>query len=125
MIKTLFIFFLLIINYGVAFNTNSATSGNNNDSDTVYSNPIIQRSLPDPTIIKADDGNFYLYATEDIRNTPIYKSADLVNWNYAGTAYIKISRPDGESDGELWASGINYINEKNVFCYSITAPETG
>lgn len=72
-----------------------------------------------------EDGNFYLYATEDIRNTPIYKSADLVNWNYAGTAYIKISRPDGESDGELWASGINYINGKNVFCYSITAPETG
>ena len=120
MIKTLFIFFLLIINYGVAFNTNSATSGNNNDSDTVYSNPIIQRSLPDPTIIKADDGNFYLYATEDIRNTPIYKSADLVNWDFTGTAFTKNSRPDFEPDGGLWAPDINYINGKYVLYYSMS-----
>ena len=36
-----------------------------------YNNPVIDYSLPDPTIIKADDGYFYLYATEDIRNLPI------------------------------------------------------
>src|SRR5690554_5477400 len=120
MIKTLFIFFLLIINYGVAFNTNSATSGNNNDSDTVYSNPIIQRSLPDPTIIKADDGNFYLYATEDIRNTPIYKSADLVNWDFTGIAFTNESRPDFEPQGGLWAPDINYINGRYVLYYSMS-----
>lgn len=29
-----------------------------------YSNPVIDYSLPDPSIIKGDDGYFYLYATE-------------------------------------------------------------
>ena len=32
-----------------------------------YSNPVINYSLPDPTVIKADDGYYYLYATENIR----------------------------------------------------------
>ena len=61
----------------------AACSANNNDpapapEKTTYSNPVIARSLPDPTIIKANDGYFYLYATEDVRNMPIYKSKDLI-----------------------------------------------
>ena len=44
-----------------------------------YSNPVINESLPDPTVIKADDGYFYLYATENIRNVPIYRSENLVS----------------------------------------------
>ncbi|MDD3723983.1 MAG: arabinan endo-1,5-alpha-L-arabinosidase, partial [Bacteroidales bacterium] len=46
---------------------------NSLESNT-YKNPVINYSLPDPTVIKANDGFFYLYATEDIRNTPIYCS---------------------------------------------------
>lgn len=44
-----------------------------------YSNPVINYSLPDPTVIKADDGYYYLYATENIRNLPIHRSKDMVN----------------------------------------------
>ena len=28
-----------------------------------YYNPVIDKNTPDPTIIKAPDGNYYLYAT--------------------------------------------------------------
>lgn len=63
------------------------------DLDNLYRNPIINRSLPDPTIIKAEDDNFYLYATEDTRNTPIYKSANLVDWQFVGTAFTELN-PD-------------------------------
>ena len=49
-------------------------------TEKVYENPVINYSLPDPSIIKAKDGYFYLYATEDIRNTPIHRSKDLINW---------------------------------------------
>ena len=45
-----------------------------------YQNPVVNKSLPDPTIVKAEDGFFYLYATENIRNVPIHRSSDLVNW---------------------------------------------
>ena len=49
------------------------------EAKSTYRNPVIDYSLPDPTIIKADDGYFYLYATEDIRNTPIHRSRNLVD----------------------------------------------
>ena len=35
-----------------------------------YTNPVVNYSLPDPTVIIAQDGYFYLYATEDIRPKP-------------------------------------------------------
>ena len=36
-----------------------------------YHNPIIPVSVPDPTVIRADDGYFYLYGTENTHNLPI------------------------------------------------------
>jgi arabinan endo-1,5-alpha-L-arabinosidase len=35
-----------------------------------YKNPVVNLSLPDPTVIKGADGYFYLYATEDIAPLP-------------------------------------------------------
>ncbi len=86
----------------------------------VYENPVVPKSLPDPTIIKADDGHFYLYATENIRNTPIHKSADLVNWAFVGTAFTDETRPNFEPQGGLWAPDINFINGKYVLYYSMS-----
>src|SRR5690606_8786943 len=86
----------------------------------VYYNPIIPTSLPDPTIIKAQDGNFYLYATEDIRNVPIYKSTNLMDWKSVGTAFNNATRPNFEPNGGIWAPDINYINGKYVLYYSMS-----
>jgi len=79
-----------------------------------YQNPVIHRSLPDPTVIKANDGYFYLYATEDIRNIPIYRSPNLIDWEFMGTAFTDQTRPTFVSRGGLWAPDINYINGKYV-----------
>jgi arabinan endo-1,5-alpha-L-arabinosidase len=86
----------------------------------MYANPVVGRSLPDPTVIRADDGAFYLYATEDIRNTPVYRSADLVNWTYIGTAFTGSTRPDFEPGGGIWAPDINCINGQYVMYYSMS-----
>ncbi len=85
-----------------------------------YTNPVVNYSLPDPTVIKAQDGWFYLYATEDIRNTPIHKSANLVDWEFVGTAFTEQTRPDFEPKGGLWAPDINYINGRYVLYYSMS-----
>ncbi|NDV94492.1 arabinan endo-1,5-alpha-L-arabinosidase [Dysgonomonas sp. 521] len=85
-----------------------------------YHNPVVALSLPDPTIVKAQDGLFYLYATEDTRNTPIYKSDNLVDWTFAGTAFTDATRPTFEPNGGLWAPDINYINGKYVLYYSMS-----
>jgi len=88
--------------------------------ENVYSNPVIDKSLPDPTIIKTSDGTFYLYATENTRNTPIYKSKNLVDWDFVGTAFTEATRPTFEPNGGLWAPDINYINGKYVLYYSMS-----
>lgn len=85
-----------------------------------YSNPIIEVSLPDPTVIKTTDNVFYLYATEDIHNIPIYKSYNFVDWVYVGTAFTDETRPDFMKDGHLWAPNINCINGEYRMYYTLS-----
>lgn len=83
-----------------------------------YENPVIDTSLPDPTVIRAQDGYFYLYATENIRNVPIYRSADLVTWRYMGTCFTDQTRPQMVPGGSVWAPDINYVDGQYVLYYS-------
>lgn len=87
---------------------------------STYANPVINYSLPDPTVIKGDDGYFYLYATEDIHNTPIHRSKDLVHWDYVGTAFNDDTRPSFEPKGGIWAPDINKIGDRYVMYYSMS-----
>ena len=98
---------------------NGLGNGDQNENK-VYHNPVVAQSLPDPTIIKAPDGWFYLYATEDIRNIPIHKSKDLVNWEFVGTAFTNETRPGFEPKGGLWAPAISFIKGKYVMYYSMS-----
>ena len=107
--KKIFLFLLLMISsIGFAQDT------------TTYTNPVVPRNLPDPTLIKASDGWFYLYATEGIRYTPIFRSNNLVDWSFVGTAFSKETRPTFEPQGNLWAPDINYIGGKYVLYYSMS-----
>ncbi|MFV0332418.1 MAG: family 43 glycosylhydrolase [Dysgonomonas sp.] len=101
-------------------NCNASNRIINKDEPIHYSNPVINKSLPDPTIIKAQDGYFYLYATENVRNTPIYKSKNLVDWTFVGTAFTDVTRPTFEPKGGLWAPDIEYINGQYVLYYSMS-----
>lgn len=89
-------------------------------AENIYTNPVVNYSLPDPSVIKGDDGYYYLYATEDIRNLPIHRSKDLVNWELVGTAFTDETRPDFEPNGGLWAPDINKIGNKYVLYYSMS-----
>lgn len=89
-------------------------------AENTYTNPVVGYSLPDPSVIKGDDGYYYLYATEDIRNLPIHRSKDLVNWELVGTAFTDETRPDFEPKGGLWAPDINKIGDKYVLYYSMS-----
>lgn len=82
--------------------------------------PVLAKSTPDPTVIQAPDRMFYLYATEDIHNIPIYKSPDLVNWTFVGTAFTDATRPTFEPKAGLWAPDINHIDGKYVLYYAMS-----
>ncbi len=87
---------------------------------TSYHNPVVDYSLPDPSIIQGEDGYFYLYATEDIRNIPIHRSKNLVDWEFVGTVFTADTRPTFEPKGGLWAPDINRIGDKYVLYYSMS-----
>jgi beta-xylosidase len=91
--------------------------------EKTYRNPVVDVSLPDPSVIRADDGYFYLYATEDIKYTPIFRSKNLVDWVQVGTCFTKETRPAwGVEEAGIWAPDINYINGKYVLYYTHAAP---
>lgn len=94
------------------------TSLNGHAQTASYQNPVIATSLPDPTVIRADDGHFYLYATENIRNLPIYRSDNLVDWTFMGTAFTQDTRPAWNPKGNIWAPDINKIGNQYVLYYA-------
>ena len=70
--------FVFVFMVGTCFSQGKAQT----KSAVSYKNPVVDIAMPDPTVIKAADGYFYVYATESTRNVPIMKSKDLVEWTY-------------------------------------------
>ncbi|SES89453.1 family 43 glycosylhydrolase [Prevotella sp. kh1p2] len=98
--------------------TGSQTESPEPPAVLTFNNPIIKTSLPDPTVVRAPDGHFYLYATEDVHNVPIYRSDDLVNWTYQGTAFTDETRPKMVPGGGIWAPDINRADGQYLLYYS-------
>lgn len=117
------LFFLWLFSF-TAFscggNDNKKTNGEGSSETKTYSNPVVSTSLPDPTVIRAGNGYFYLYATEDIRNVPILKSKDMVNWSQVGTVFTDETRPAFIGSGGIWAPDIEYINGQYVLYYAVS-----
>ena len=109
------VYCILIALYSLSF----SITAYGDDIVQMYHNPVSKYSLPDPTVNKDANGYFYLYATEDTHNVPIYRSKDLVTWRYAGTAFTDATRPmDFVPNGSIWAPDINYVNGQYVLYYS-------
>lgn len=86
-----------------------------------YTNPVLDSDMPDPTVIRGDDGCFYLYATEGHgRSIPIVRSFDLVRWEPAGAAFDRQTRPSFEPEGGLWAPDINKLKKNYLLYYSMS-----
>ena len=86
-----------------------------------YTNPVLNKDMPDPSVVRAPDGQFYVYATEGGGLcVPIYKSRDLATrWRFAGSAFNSSTRPTFIKGGNIWAPDINYINGQFVLYYSM------
>ena len=98
----------------------SPLSDKGKSKQKTFNNPVINYSLPDPTVVKGDDGYYYLYATENIKNVPIHRSKDLINWHYVGTAFTSETRPNFEPKGGVWAPDVSKIGDKYVMHYSMS-----
>jgi arabinan endo-1,5-alpha-L-arabinosidase len=69
-------------------------------SQTSYTNPVFDYDFPDPAILRANDGWYYLYATQgttpefEYHNIQAARSQDLVNWERL---------PDALPEKPVWA----------------------
>ena len=56
-----------------------------------FANPVVDSDFPDPAVLRASDGFFYVYATQGERdgrmnNIQVARSSDLVHWDHIGNA---------------------------------------
>ncbi len=96
------------------------------EKETVkYANPLFtDYGLPDPDVIRADDGKFYLYATESTdassKNVPVMRSSDLVSWSKAGTVFTNATHPQitNQAGARVWAPTVSRVGGLYVIYYS-------
>jgi arabinan endo-1,5-alpha-L-arabinosidase len=88
-----------------------------------FQNPVFEPVIADPSIVRAQDGYFYVYGTEDdwgdgqgARIIPIIRSNDLITWEVVGDAFE--TKPTWKNAGGLWAPDISFHNDKYYLYYS-------
>ena len=99
---------------------------------TTYENPVSRSfadTFADPAILKAKDGAWYSYGTSDplregertFHIIPMAKSADMVNWTYAGDAFSAANRPTWAAPtAGIWAPDVRYIDGRYVMYFGVT-----
>ncbi|NJO69768.1 MAG: family 43 glycosylhydrolase, partial [Bacteroidetes bacterium] len=120
--KLIYVLFLLLI-------AGCAKDKDNNGSKYIpppegyYRNPVFQPVFADPSVVKATDGYFYAYATEDdwggtngLHIVPVIRSADLVNWTFVTDVFTQ--KPAWKNQGFIWAPDISIVNGKYYLYYS-------
>lgn len=85
-----------------------------------YTNPIIDQDFPDPAVIRAEDGWFYVYATQSGEpwvNIQVARSADMVEWELLGDALPV--KPDWASrTQDFWAPAVFHADGLYYLYYS-------
>ena len=96
------------------------------EDQATYSNPVVKRDCPDPSILdnRSRDGFFYAYSTRSVIDgktyqIPVYRSRNLLDWEVAGAAFTEEGKPDWEPKGVLWAPDINYVEGRYVLYYAL------
>lgn len=90
------------------------------ESKRTYNNPVINTNTPDPSVIKDPEGVYYVYSTASNMNLPIYKSNDLVNWEFCNYAFSDSEKPTQLKGGNLWAPDVIHYKGKYLMAYSLS-----
>jgi arabinan endo-1,5-alpha-L-arabinosidase len=86
----------------------------------VFTNPVFDEDFPDPTVIRADGGWFYAYATQGpvgggVHNIQVARSRDLVRWTREPDALPV--KPSWASRTQLfWAPDV-HLRGRTYFMY--------
>ena len=87
-----------------------------------YSNPVLASNCPDPSVIDDREGSgwFYAYSTRNARATlPVYRSKDLVTWEFVGDGFTGDGAPAWSPGGSLWAPDVNPVDGRYILYYAM------
>lgn len=92
-----------------------------------YTNPVVLPVAADPSVIRAADGVFYLYATQDNWGDgrpdhllPIFRSRDLVRWEHIGDVFAHAPLWK-EGAGFVWAPDVSWWDGEYRLYYAYSA----
>jgi arabinan endo-1,5-alpha-L-arabinosidase len=76
-------------------------------SPVSYANPVLDTDFPDPAVLKASDGFYYVYATqggegEALHNIQVARSTNLVDWERLGDA-LPVKPAWASQTQDFWA----------------------
>jgi arabinan endo-1,5-alpha-L-arabinosidase len=89
-----------------------------------YVNPILDHDFPDPAVILADDGYYYAYGTQTLRdgkwiNIQVARSTNLIDWEEIGDALP--NKPVwAQTTQDFWAPSVIYDGSLYFMYYSAT-----
>ena len=95
-----------------------------NNQEGLFTNPVFEPVLADPTIINAN-GYFYAFGTEDdwgseggYHLVPVIRSSDLIHWDFVADAFQ--TKPDWKSKGGIWAPDVTPVGDQYYMYYSFS-----
>jgi arabinan endo-1,5-alpha-L-arabinosidase len=89
---------------------------------TTYQNPVLDADFPDPAIIRASDGLYYVYATQTDEggrwiNLQVARSRDLVSWERMGEA-LPVKPAWASRTQDFWAPHVAEHDGRYFLYYS-------
>ncbi len=82
-----------------------------------YQNPIISEDAPDPSIIRGNDGYYYLFSTAE----HVYRSKNMTSWTYMGQVFDGGVRPTFvEGVSVYWAPCVTKQNGRYVMYFALS-----
>lgn len=84
---------------------------------TTFTNPVLNEDGPDPSVIRGNDGYYYMFTTAE----HVYRSKDMVNWTYVRQAFGDNPRPtfvDGVS--VYWAPCVTEQDGRYVLYFALS-----
>ena len=109
------------------FLTACVTSGAPERGGTSYVNPVLDADFPDPAVLRADDGFYYVYATQGwhdgrMQNIQMARSRDLVRWERLGDA-LPVKPAWASRTQDFWAPHVAEHGGR-YFLYYSAKPDT-
>ena len=102
---------------------------NKQEKKTIYKNPVIDKTFPDPTVIKANDDYFYAYSTNacydsSCTNIQVARSSNLYEWEILADA-LPIKPVWASRTQQFWAPHVIYDDQmKKYFMYYSAETDT-